>query len=192
MSDDLINMDIKTDNGIKTINDNTTFTMFDSVSMAKSQKDLELKIDWFVHVLDSLEKLADKYSELTDKVYSNEASATDDLIVLREYIYTELKHLRSEFSACKDTCHGAFDNVKTNLDAKVEKVAVRIDYEKTRIEDKILTNFNDKIEKLNIKVDKMNDTVVSVRVKMATIGTLGGLVGSVFLFLIQLISKKYF
>ncbi len=171
---------------------NNDFIMFNNKSTSKLQKDLELKIDWFIHVLNSLEKLADKYVELNNKVHNSKSSLTSDIISVREYIYIELKNLRKDFGVCKDACHNSFDTIKNKLDAKVEKVIIKIDHEKEKIEDKILADLDNKLEKLNNRVDKMNDIITTVRIKIATIGALGGIFGSVSLFLIQIIAKKYF
>jgi len=169
---------------------NNDFIIFNDKS--KLQNDLELKVDWFIHVLNSLEKLADKYVELNNKVYNSKSSITYEIGSIKECIYIELKNLRNEFGVCKDACHNTFDTVKNKLDAKVEKIIIKIDHEKEKIEDKILADLDNKLEKLNNKVDKMNDIITTVRIKIATIGALGGIFGSVSLFLIQIITKKYF
>jgi len=163
-----------------------------STTTFKAQKNLELKIDWFVRVLNSLEKLTNKDFELENKIYSNKSYLTSNIASIREYIYSELKYLRSDFNKCKETHHCIIDSAKNNLEIKIDKVTIKIETEIRRIEDKIIIDMSKKVEKLSIKVDKINDVVVSMRIKIATIGTIGGLIGSICLFVIQFIFKKYF
>jgi len=163
-----------------------------STSISKAQKNLELKIDWFVRVLDSLEKLTDKNSELENKIHNNRTYLTSNIASTREYIYIELKNLRSDCSECKEKHHFLVESTKNNLEIKIDKVTIKIDTEIRRIEDKIIIEISKKLERLNIKVDKLNDTIISIRIKMATIGTIGGLVGSICLFITQFLFKKYF
>jgi len=173
-------------------NNDLNFSIFDTTSVSKSQKDLELKIDWFVHVLNSLEKLADKYTELNNKMYIDKSSLTSDIISVKDSLYTELKNLRGEFSLCRDSCHSAFDAVKNKLDTKVEKVIVKMNYDKERMEDTVFSKLNERLEKLNNKVSTIHETLISVKIKIAMIGAVGGIFGSVVLLLIQLGIKKYF
>ena len=165
---------------------------FDSESVSKSKESFELKIDWFKHVLKSIEKLNVETGKLNNKIHCNNTAFSSEVFSVKEYIYGELKSLRKEFSSCKDTCHGSFDGIKNKLDTKVEKVSIRIDYEKERIEDRLLLTLNKKLETLNSKVDKLSEGVVALRVKMALIGIMGGVFGSIVLFLAQLVTKKYF
>ena len=162
------------------------------ISTSKVQKTLELKIDWFVRVLDGIEKLSDKTSELENKIYNNRSYLTSNIASTREYIYSELKNLRSDFTKCKESQHCLMDYSKHNLNEKIDKVTNKIETETRRMEDKVLIDISKTIEKVSVRVDKINDAMVSVRVKIATIGTIGGLVGSICLFITQFIFKKYF
>ena len=175
-----------------TKNVDADLNMFDNEHTIKIKESLELKIDWFRHVLLNLEKLDDRYSELTNKIHSNDTNLSSDISALREYIYTELKHLRNDLNNCKDHSHCTFDGVKNKLDNKLEKVRVKIDYEKERMEDKIFTKLNNKLEQLKDKTEKINSSVVSLKIKMAIIGTVSGILGSLILILAQCVFKKYF
>ena len=157
-----------------------------STSTSKIQKTLELKLDWFVRVLDGIEKLSDKNSELENKIYTNKSDLISNIASTKEYIYTELQNLRSDFSNCKEAQHGLIDYSKHNLEIKIDKVLNKIDLETRRMEDKVFIDMSKTIERLSERVDKINDSMVSVRVKIATIGTIGGLVGSICLFITQL------
>jgi len=163
-----------------------------STSTSKSQRNLELRIDWFVRVLDGLEKLTDKNSELENKIHNNKTLLTSKISSTREYIYSELKSLRSDFSKCKESQHCIMDHSKHNLDIKIDKVLSKIESETRRMEDKVFIDIYKTVEKLNVKVDKLNDVIVSIRIKIATVGTIGGLAGSICLFIIQFLFKKYF
>jgi len=164
----------------------------DQPSILKTQKSIDVKIDWFTRVLDSLEKLSDKNSDLESRIYNNRSYLSSNIASTRDYIYSELKHLRSDFNKCKETHHNTMDATKYKLDTKIECISNKVIEESRRLEDKILIDLPKTLEKLNIKVEKLSETITSIRIKIATIGTIGGLLGSICLFIFQIIFKKYF
>ena len=174
------------------IDTNLELTMFDAENTTKIKNSLELKIDWFKHVLSNLEKLDNRYSKLTNKVHTIETDLRSNIASIKEYIYVELKYLRSEITDCKENSHNSFDQIKINFDTKVDKMGIKIDYEKDRLEDTILVKLNNKLDLLDVKTDKINTIVITLKVKMAMIGVLSGVVGSIILIAAQFIFKKYF
>jgi len=164
---------------------------FDGTTTYTTQDDVELRKEWFAHVLQSIEKISDKCIELTDKIYTDKLSLTRDIAVVKESVHIELKCLRQEFNRYKDKCSNNRNSSQIRLDTKIDKFLTKIDLEKEKIDDKINAIFVTKIDKLSNKIDKINELMITIRIKMAVIGIFSGIFGSLLLFIVQMLIRKY-
>lgn len=168
------------------------------------QEEFDIKVSWYFHVLNTLEKLDDHIDTLSSEVYKQRDEFRKDLYGLREKIRVETADVKSIERLEKhvdDLIHRLEIRV-TNMENSDSSEQIKSDIEilktelvnhKTECGNELTIKTKTLKEEITTLLDPLTNKLIRVEVKVAFWGILSGMLGSgIITFILFLLKTKMF